>query len=355
MNIYFDARWTRTDRHDGISRYGSELANALAKQHLITLLICDEAQLKLLPHGVPYVTVNHPMSISELRLPAKLNRLGADVVFSPLQVMGIWGRKYKLILTLQDLIYYRNPKPPAFLPPFARLVWWLFHQAYWPQRLLLNQADYITTVSKQSKKDIEAKRLTKRPVGVIYNAPADLHKTPKPTIASKKELVYMGSFMPYKNVELLLRTLPLLPDYTLHLTSPIRPARRAELESLAANKAQVQFWNGISDEDYATILTSATALVSASRDEGFGLPIIEAMQVGAPVVCSDIPIFHEVAQNAALFFDPDSPEALAAAIRKLENNQTRQTLIERGHAQATKFSWSSSAAELLRIMHSLVK
>ncbi len=120
MNIYFDARWTRTNRHDGISRYGSELAGALAKQHPITLLICDKAQLKLLPPGIPYVLVNHPMSLRELRLPAKLNRLGADIVFSPLQIIGLWGRKYKLILTLQDLIYYRYPKPPAFLPAVAR-------------------------------------------------------------------------------------------------------------------------------------------------------------------------------------------------------------------------------------------
>lgn len=355
MNIYFDARWTRTNRHDGISRYGSELAGALAKQHPITLLICDKAQLKLLPPKIPYVLVNHPMSLRELRLPAKLNRLEADVVFSPLQVMGTWGRKYKLILTLQDLIYYRHPKPPTFLPALARLIWWLFHQAYWPQRLLLNQADYITTVSKQSKKDIEAARLTKRPVGVIYNAPAELRRPTESALPVKKELVYMGSFMPYKNVELLLRALPLLPEYTLHLTSPISPLRRAELESLTANKAQVRFWNGISDEDYADVLSTATALVSASKDEGFGLPLIEAMQVGAPVACSDMPIFHEVAEDAALFFDPDSPESLVKAIRQLENNKTRQNLIKRGFTQANTFSWANSAAELLRIMRSVVK
>ncbi len=165
----------------------------------------------------------------------------------------------------------------------------------------------------------------------------------------------MGSFMPYKNVELLLKTLPLLPAYTLHLTSPISHSRRAELETLVADKSKVRFWSGISDQDYANILGTATALVSASKDEGFGLPLIEAMQVGAPVVCSDIPIFHEVAEDAALFFDPDSSEALAGAIRQLEDSKTRQACIKHGYAQAGKFSWDNSAARLLRIMRSLIK
>src|SRR5690242_3221329 len=134
MKIFFDARWTRTVRHDGVSRYGAELARALARLHPITLLICDKDQLALLPKDVPYILVNNPTSPRELLLPHTLNKRGADVVFSPLQVMGMWGRKYKLILTLQDLIYYKNPKPPTFLPAHERLAWWLFHQAYWPQR-----------------------------------------------------------------------------------------------------------------------------------------------------------------------------------------------------------------------------
>ena len=354
MKIFFDARWTRTVRHDGVSRYGAELARALAKIHPITLLISDKEQLHLLPKNVPYLLVNHPTSPKELLLPRRLTTLGADVVFSPLQVMGIWGRKYKLILTLQDLIYYKNPKPPTFLPAHERLAWWLFHQAYWPQRLLLNQADYITTVSEESKKEILAAHLTNRPVGVIYNAPSNLKKPSKHTTV-KKELVYMGSFMPYKNVELLLRALPLLPDYTLHLASPIRPERRAELESLITNKDQVVFWNGISDEDYARVLGTATALVSASKAEGFGLPLIEAMQVGAPVVANDMPIFHEVGGDAALYFDADSPEQLATHIRTLEDPKIRAHHIAAGFRQAQKFSWDNSARELLRIIDTLTK
>ncbi len=351
MNIFFDARWTRIGTHDGVSRYGSELVAALAKIHPVTMIIWDKRQLALLPKDIPYVVFNNPNSLAELFVARKLNKLKADVVFSPLQIMGSWGRRYKLILTLQDLIYYRHPKPPTFLPTPIRLVWWLFHQAYWPQRLLLAQADYVTTVSKTSKRLIEAHKLTKRPIGVIYNAPPLLKRSRTSSI--QKELVYMGSFMPYKNVELLLKALSLLPEYKLHLASRITPERRAALEKLIDDPRQVVFWNGASDIEYADMLSRAMALVSASKDEGFGLPLIEAMAFGTPVVCSDMEIFHEVAGDGALFFNPDSPKELAACIRRLEDSQFRRRLIKKATTQTQQFSWENSARALLEIMKQL--
>lgn len=353
MKIIYDARWTRTDTHDGISRYGANLLEALARQHPVTMLISNKQQLNLLP-DIPYVLVNSPISIKELFLARKINRLGADVVFSPLQIMGSWGRKYKLILTLQDLIYYHNPKPPTFLPAPIRFAWWLFYQAYWPQRLVLSMADYIATVSKTSKHLIRQAKLTKLPIGVIYNAPPELKKPGKPKPA-KKELVYMGSFMPYKNVEIILKAMEHLPDYKLHLASRILPQRKAELEQLITHKDQVIFHNGASDEEYAIMLSTATALISASKDEGFGLPLIEAMELGTPVICTDMPIFHEVADGAALFFDPDSAQQLAARVRQAEDKKCRNLLIQNGREQAKKFSWDNSATELLKIMRKLAK
>lgn len=353
MKIIYDARWTRTDTHDGISRYGASLLAELAKLHPVTTLIHDKRQLKLLP-DVPYIIVNDPMSPAELFLARKLNKLGVDVAYSPLQVMGTWGRKYKQILTLHDMIYYHNAKPPTHIPPVVRGMWWLFHRAYWPQRALLNQADYVTTVSQTAQQEILDAKLTNRPIAVIYNAPPALQKPAKKSKV-KKELVYMGSFMPYKNVELLLRAMPLLPEYKLHLASRISPARQAELEQMITNHEQVVFWNGASDGQYADLLSSATALVTASKDEGFGLPLIEAMSLDVPAICADIPIFHEVGGKAALFFDPDSPEAFAAQVRKIEDPLYRQALITAGREQASMFTWQKSAKKLLGIMRELTK
>ena len=352
MNIYFDARWTRVGRHDGVSRYGASLLEALAKQHPVTMLICDDRQLDMLPN-VPHIKVNSPFSPAELLLPRKLNKLGADVVFSPLQVMGFWGHKYKLILTLQDTIYYHYPKPPTNLPAPIRLVWWLFHQAYWPQRWLLNHADYITTVSETSKKFIQQFHLTDRPIGVIYNAPPKLTRHQAPNAKPKKELVYMGTFMPYKNAELLVKAMEYLPGYKLNLASRVTPQRKAELLKLAGNPEQIVFWNGISDEDYYKLLKSSTALVTASKHEGFGLPLVEAMSHGVPVACSDMEVFHEVCGPAGLYFDYDDPQSVAKQITKLEDPKVYKRYAQAGLERAKKFSWENSARKLLGIIDSL--
>lgn len=353
MNIFFDARWTRFEFHDGISRYTANLLEALAKLHPVTMLIHDERQLKLLPKGIPYVVMSNPTSIGELFTPRKLNKLGANVVFSPMQIMGTWGRRYKLIFTLHDTIYYQFKTPPHQLPLGERLTWRLFHLSTWPQRMLLNKADYVATVSQTSKKLIAGMHLTDRPVGVVYNAPS---LTPaKPNHQRKQELVYMGSFMEYKNVELLLRAMKHLPEYTLHLVSRITPQRKQELSELADNPKQIVFWNGASDKQYAKLLQSSLALVSASKAEGFGLPLLEAMSQGTPVVVTNMPIFHEVCAQAGVYFDADSPQAFANAVRKLENPTYHQQMSQRSLVQASSFTWDNSARELLRIMRQLTK
>ena len=147
MKIVIDARFTRTDHHDGISRYGASLIAATAKIADVSMLVSDVRQLALLPE-VPYTLISSPLSPAELFVARKVNALGADVVVCPMQTMGTWGRKFGLILTLHDLIYYEHPAPPGFLPAPVRLLWRLYHKAFWPQRLLLNRADTVATISR---------------------------------------------------------------------------------------------------------------------------------------------------------------------------------------------------------------
>ena len=357
MKIFFDARWTKIGRHDGISRYGSNLVGALAKLTPVTMLIHDMRQLEMLPPGVDYLLVNNPMSLAELWLPRRLNHLGADVVYSPMEIMGTWGRHYRLIFTLHDLIYYRHTLPPTSLPPLVRAFWWLYHQAYWPTRRVLNRADLIVTVSETVKQQILGARLTRRAVEVVYNAPPQLGPAhSSAAVSPKRDLVFMGTLMPYKNAELLIRALPLLPGYQLHLTGRATPDRLAALQALATHHQvlnRVKFWNGASDTEYADLMSTAAASVTASRDEGFGIPLLEGMTAGIPVVCTDMPIFHEVAAGAALYFDPDSPEDFAAQIKTLEDPAMRAKYIKLGTAQAASFGWDKSATKLLGIINSL--
>ena len=347
MNMFFDARWIRTDFHDGISRYTAGLVQGMENNNFpVTYLLHSPEQLKMLPPGIKYVMVNNPVSIKEFFIAFKLNKLGADVVFSPMQVMGFVGRRYKLILTLQDIIYYRHPKPPTFLPQYIRIIWRLFHITKWPQRLLLNRADFISTVSKTSKKFINEFDLTNLEIGVVYNA-SSLNLSQKKTSQRTKDIIYMGSFMPYKNVEVLIKGMAYLPhDFTLHLLSKISVERKIELEKLIKPGINVRFHNGVSDTNYIKILQNAFCLATGSKEEGFGLPIIEAQQLGTPVICSEMEIFREVAGKGALFFKSDSPKQFAALVLKLNDSKLTSKLIKNGFEQAAKFSWSKSAKTL---------
>lgn len=357
MKLFFDARYTRTDYHDGISRYSAELGNALYQlpdfqngTHTVTFLICDEQQKKWFPREATFIQIHDGASWKEPFTARVLNTYHPDVVYSPMQTIGTVGRHYTSVLTAQDMIYYRHPKAPSFLPWHVRMGWWLYHQVYWPQRLLLRGGDIITTVSKTSAAELRAARMTRKPIHVIYNAPQQFSKKPRfgKTI---EHIVYMGSFMPYKNVETLIRGMQWLPGRTLHLLSRIRPERRAELDALIPDGANVIFHDGVSDEEYEAILTNNAVLATASLDEGYGLPIAEALASGVPAVISDTTVFHEVGGEGALYFDPHQPEAFAEQVKKLDTKKVRDTYIKSGKEHMKQFSWNNSATWLLDILH----
>lgn len=350
--IVMDARFTRMDHHDGISRYGASLMAAVAPHAEVTMLIHDERQLALLP-ALPWVKINSPLSPRELFVARHVNKLDADLVFCPMQTMGSWGRQYPLVLTLHDLIYYEHPAPPGFLPAPVRVLWRLYHKAYWPQRVLLNRANVVATISHTTLSLMRKHKLTKRPVRIIGNAPQAERIPRDPSVAPEKSLAYMGSFMPYKNVETLIRGMAELPDFTLNLLSRITPKRRAELEALVPAAAKVVFHNGVTDADYDELLLRTTALVTLSKAEGYGLPLVEAMALGTPVVVADTEIFREVGGQAAYYVPADSPHGFAAAVRFLDSQDKWAASSTASVAQAATFSWDASARELLAVAEEL--
>jgi glycosyltransferase involved in cell wall biosynthesis len=356
MKLFFDARYIRTDRHDGISRYSSELARRIVSYHKdTTFIIHSDQQLEHLPANAPFVKLNHPESVREVVSGRSLARYQPDVVFSPMQTLRP-HRSYKLILTLHDTIYYRHKTPPANHPAWVRVGWRLFHATPIPQRIALNAADHVVTVSHKSKHEIESIKLTKRPVSVVYNSPNNLSQYLKGPVTTKRveNLVYMGSFVPYKNVETLVRAVKYLPGKTLHLLSKISPDQRKKIEQIIdTTKENVVFHGGVSDQKYAELLASNAVLVSASKDEGFGLPLVEAMALGVPVVVSDEPAHHEVAGNAALYFKTTSAKDLAEKVRQVEDDKLRAKLVQLGKKQAAKFSWDDSAKALVKIAKEL--
>ncbi len=355
MKLFFDARFIRTDYHDGISRYSTELANALGSSESVTFIICDDGQRKFLPENKNFIKIHPPTSFKEPFTSIILNKHRPDVVFSPMQTLGSFGKKFRLILTLHDMIYYRHKTAPKQFNRAIRMGWRIFHASYWPQRIILNRADTVATVSHTSKQQILNARLTKRPVIVIPNAPRTLTSGNDKQATSPKNLIYMGSFMPYKNVEALISSMEFLPGYTLHLLSRISDTRKSELESIVTYKARVRFHSGVSDEKYTELLTSEALLVSASLDEGYGLPIAEALAVGTPAAVSNLDIFREVAGEGALYFDPHNPNDIANKIKKASEKETYKMLKSSGKKHISQFSWQTSAEKLLAAASRLVK
>lgn len=346
MKVLADCRYVRPDRHDGISRYTVGLVTALAPLHPVTMLISDRRQLAQLP-DLPFELISAPTSLREPLVARQVRRLRPDVVFSPMQTMGSRGRDYGLILTLHDLIYYRHRTPPPEFAAPVRLLWWLFHLAWWPQRLLLDRADAVVTVSDTSAALIAEHRLTRRSVTVVPNAAGpvpDLRRAPR-----TGALVYMGSFMPYKNVATLARAMPSLPGHELHLMSRVPVDQRARLTALAPG-GRLVFHDGATDETYREVLRGATALVSASREEGFGLPLVEAMRLGTPVVVGDIPVFREVGGDAGAYVDPDDVAGFVREIRALDDPQRFAERSAAARRRAQHYSWATSARILLALM-----
>ncbi|MDR7384114.1 glycosyltransferase family 4 protein [Promicromonospora iranensis] len=351
MKIVVDCRYLRVGRHDGISRYTAGIVTALARLHPVEVLVDDERQLDHLPDGLPWHLVSAPTSWREPFVARQVRRTGADVVFSPMQTMGTWGRDYRVVLTLHDLIYYRHPTPPRNLPAAVRLLWRAFHLAWWPQRVLLNRADAVVTVSETTRDLIARHRLTRHEVTVVPNAPDPVPELPagQAAPARTRSLVYMGSFMPYKNVELPARAMAQLPGWELHLMSPVTAEQRERLRGLAGEGTLV-FHDGATDEVYRDVLRCASALVSGSRDEGFGLPLVEAMALGTPVVVSDIPVFREVGGDAGAYVDPDDVAGFVAAVRELDDPGTWAERSAAARIRAAGYDWNSSAKVLLALL-----
>lgn len=361
MKVYFDARWILVEnRFDGISRYSHELAWQLAAQPDIepVWIVYDDRQLAKLPPG-EHVMVNSPYNpITEMTLPFKLNKYGAELVYSPFFMTGTLGRRYKLVLTIHDLIYFTHRTPPQWYKWYERTAFWLFHTSYWPLRWQLNAADMIATVSETAKTELLKAHATKREIVVVPNAvsPERFSDTTPRQHSAMDGVVYMGAFTPYKNVECLIDAVALVPEVTLHLCGKLPPARRPEIEARIAERgitSRVVLYDGATDDQYREALSYARCAMSASRLEGFGLPLIEAQQAGVPFGAADTPIFREVGGDSVLFFDPDSPEQAADVIRAFADEQTSRKYTARGFKNAARYTWTHSARIAADICKSL--
>jgi glycosyltransferase involved in cell wall biosynthesis len=227
--------------------------------------------------------------------------------------------------------------------------------------LAAHRADQIITVSEYSKRRIaEHLRVAPQKITTIYNgvaaefAPLNAERAQAVVHAafslSSPYLLFVGNLKPHKNVGCMLDALSQLRQRgRLHHkllivgTGEAKSALRKRAEELGIADA-VLFAGAVAQDALVAAYSAADALIMPSLHEGFGLPVIEAMACGTPVICARATSLPEVAGDAAEYFDPHSPEDLAAAIEKVTSSERRLQLRATGFARARQFTWERSVA-----------
>jgi glycosyltransferase involved in cell wall biosynthesis len=230
-------------------------------------------------------------------------------------------------------------------------------------------AKHIISISKSSKNDYERYKIghTKQNISVVYLGVESIDSNSQipdrltKIIHSNKYLLYVGGIDIRKNIAGLLNDFYKLKKQfpgLLLLVAGKEFSLKKELESvgwLATLDTNLKFKNDVhslgfvSDSELQYLYAHAEAFVFPSRYEGFGLPILEAMQAKCPVVCYDNSSLPEVAGDAALMV-PDGESMVYAITQLLEDESLRKSLIKKGLAQAKKFTWEKTAKETLEIL-----
>lgn len=238
------------------------------------------------------------------------------------------------------------------------------------QRILKN-ASMVTTISEHSKKDIQAAaadfgRLN-APVEVIYPAAGKQFKKSRDTQDIKKVLskyhldsnflLSVATLEPRKNLANLVRGY-LLSGVSDRLVLVGRLGWKNEEIFDVIKKAgkKIKMTGFVRDEELVCLYQSAKCLIYPSLYEGFGIPVLEAMKCGTPVITSSNSSLPEVAGDAAIFVgNPQDMEQISAAIKIIQEKGLRNTLTEKGFIRAEKFSWAASARKLNDLYHQLPK
>lgn len=293
----------------------------------------------------------------QLRFPGLIRREGIDLMHFPHFNIPVLV-PCPFVVTIHDLILLRFPTKRA--TTLNALTYRIKYAAYRHViRTAVRKAKRIITVSEFTKRDIMERFGTDASrVAVTYEAADPAPETFRDADLASKGVVkpyflYVGNAYPHKNLEALLETFAGLRkdglDAQLVLVGKedyFYERLRTEAESLGLlGDDSVIFWGYAEDEDLPSLYRGARAYVFPSHFEGFGLPPLEAMRFGTPVVSSDASCLPEILGDAARFFDPKDSGSMATAMKDIFiDAELRSSLAERGKARAMKFDWGACAA-----------
>ncbi len=363
MRIAIDARKLRDY---GIGTYVRNLLRHLSRIDTTTeyVLLCRPADCEIVEElGDNFRAVAEPSPAYSVReqftIPLDLRRERVDLFHAPHYVLPPLT-PCPSIVTIHDCIHLRFPQ---YLP--NRLGYAYARASLW---IAAHRSARILTVSEASKRDIlRYFRVPERKIAVIYNAiderfdqiptPQEIERVRERYQLNDPYVLYAGNIKPHKNLERLIEAfhalrrhgfdqvkLLIIGDEISKYATLRRAVHRYKLHK------HVRFFGFVPDQTLAILYRLAKVFVFPSLYEGFGLPPLEAMASGTPVITSNVSSLPEVVGDAALLIDPYEPDALADAMaRVLTDTALQEDLRRKGYARVREFSWERSVRRVREI------
>ena len=277
---------------------------------------------------------------TQLELPKIYRHLQADLIYSPIPEAPLYSQS-RYVVMAHDLIPLRFPRRTSPLTNYFRYV----------VPLVLQQAEHIICNSQATAKDlcdfygIASAKIT--PVLLGYDAN---NFYPRNTSAyfNRPYFLYLGRQDPYKNLAGLIDAFAAISnkDYYLAIAGSTDPRFTPQLQqqALELGIGDRVFWlNYLDYQELPLVISGAVALVFPTFWEGFGLPVLEAMACGTPVITSNLASLPEITGDAAILIDPYNKAAITSAMWDLaKDRKMRSQLSQLGIQQARKFSWSKT-------------
>jgi glycosyltransferase involved in cell wall biosynthesis len=361
--IGIDASRASAAQRTGTENYALFLIRALleldrANQYW---LYCNQPPQPDLFPAQPNATLRalpFPRLWTHVRLSWEMATRAPDVLFVPAHVLPVLHPRHSVV-TVHDLGYLYYPQA------HTRGARWYLH---WSTRYNARAATHLIADSQATRRDLLTHcGVAQDKVSVVYPGydPAFTPLRDEARLTAAREryqlpesyVLYVGTLQPRKNLGTLIAAFAALGDEHTSTHLVIAGKQGWLYEPLFAQVRQlglaerVHFTGYAPQEDLPALLSAAQVFVLPSLYEGFGLPVLEAMACGTPVICSNVSSLPEVAGDAAILVDPrDTAQWVQALQRVLEDAGLRRALTERGLQQVQRFSWERCARETLAIL-----
>lgn len=288
-------------------------------------------------------------------LPWRARQLGCELIHHPITTCPRWPFGLRSLVTVHDLNFYHHPEWVS-----RSFRGWLLATAV-PG---IQAADYVVAISDYVLDDVRRTlRIGAERSSRVYNGfkKSEQSVSAVERQASDAPVIFMlNAWQPHKNLSRVLDAWPMLrrdhPTLELHLAGRPQAQFRSQPELQAKlQQPGVKLLGYLTDEELAQAYARADVFCYPSLEEGFGLPIIEAMSAGVPVVTSNVSCLPEIAGDAGILVDPYSVEDIARGLNQALQIESRSQYVERGRRVAERFSWEDSARQYIEIYRKLLK